>query len=316
MTELLVSNDATPVASGGESFADYKAYLDKQRTNSTMRTMRAALNNFAVAMAKGNKDATADLVPWRHLRALDFELTRAELSKRYAVPTVNKSLIAARGVMRLVWLRGVISHDEYERILEASKTFSHDATPAGRALNDREYERLASVTKSDATPAGVRDYAIITLLRAGGFRRHEVAKMRIEDYDSDAASITIVGKRDKRRTVYIHAAIPALTAWLAIRGNGSGHLFRRISKFNNILQDGISDRAIYDIIERRRDASGVAGFTPHDLRRTYITDAIRRGQPLHLIQKQAGHATLAQTARYDRSEDDERAAMAAKLILP
>ncbi len=43
---------------------------------------------------------------------------------------------------------------------------------------------------------------------------------------------------------------------------------------------------------------GIIGFTPHDFRRIFATDALAAGLPPHIIQKLMGHATLATTQGY------------------
>lgn len=45
-------------------------------------------------------------------------------------------------------------------------------------------------------------------------------------------------------------------------------------------------------------ASGLAGFSPHSLRHTFVTLLLEQGEPIQWVQQQAGHASITQTMQY------------------
>jgi integrase len=91
---------------------------------------------------------------------------------------------------------------------------------------------------------------------------------------------------------------------------GGGHDIAR--RPDNGQPAGLTDQAIYYILDERRQQAGVEPFTPHDLRRTFAGDLLDAGADLATAQKLMGHTNPATTAGYDRrSEQVKRKAVAA-----
>lgn len=63
----------------------------------------------------------------------------------------------------------------------------------------------------------------------------------------------------------------------------------------------LDDRAIRRIFERACEAAGIRGATPHDLRRTIMTQAAAMGVGAHLLRDMVGHKTTAMADRYIRN---------------
>jgi len=61
---------------------------------------------------------------------------------------------------------------------------------------------------------------------------------------------------------------------------------------------------------RRAKKAGVATFSPHDFRRTFITELLSAGVDVLTTSRLAGHSDPATTQKYDlRSEDAKRQAV-------
>ena len=147
------------------------------------------------------------------------------------------------------------------------------------------------------------------MLYTQGVRRAEVAKIDFEDVDLKNGSILIRhGKGNKQRTVYAkNGALRALKDWIELRGDSPGGLFLPVRKGGKITREqdagklkSITPQTVYDMLKRRATQAGVDDFTPHDLRRTYVGDALDRGVDVFTVQKTAGHSDSSTTFRYDR----------------
>ena len=62
----------------------------------------------------------------------------------------------------------------------------------------------------------------------------------------------------------------------------------------------MSDQSVYNVTKRRALQAGVKKCSPHDFRRPFVTQLLRKDKDLLTVQRLAGHANPATTQRYDR----------------
>lgn len=259
-------------------------------------------------------------INWAALRFQHTQAIRAALAdgkpRPLAVATINRILAALRGVLAAAFDLGQISGEDYQRAIRV-KNILEDALPTGRGLTAGEVRALMDQCGADPTPAGARDAAVIALLYSGGMRREELVRIDISDFDPGEARFTITGKRNKQRFIYLsNGALDALQDWLIVRGDNPGPLFVAINKAGVIGQVRLSTQAIYTLLIKRARAAGVAKFTPHDLRRSFISDLLEAGADIATVAKMAGHANVRTTARYDRRPEESKRAAAGLLHVP
>jgi len=106
--------------------------------------------------------------------------------------------------------------------------------------------------------------------------------------------------------------------FLAIRWSVArkGPLFVPISKRGRLLARRLTDKAVTWILQVRATAAGVAAFSPHDLRRTFISTLLDAGVDLATVADMAGHANIATTAKYDRRGEVAQRKAAGLLTVP
>jgi integrase/recombinase XerD len=300
VTDLVVAGE-TPGAQNAA--AVYLAGL----APGSRRTMREALNTIAgllgvsEAINTEGQDVRCLNTPWGKVRYAHTVALRAALVERYAPATANKALSALRRVLQEAFRLGQLSAEEYQRAVLVP-TVKGKREPKGRVVTASEVTALMRACASDPTPIGPRDAAILAVLRGTGLRRAEIAALDVGDYQRETGELLIRGgKGNKDRRVWAPSGTrAALDAWLAVRGEAPGALFFRAFKGGRISTRRITDEAVAIVLATRATEAGVSACTPHDMRRTYISELLDAGADIATVQKLVGHEQVTTTASYDR----------------
>jgi len=311
-------------------------YLARLGSAGSRRTMRAALNVIAALLGvlethdDTGRDVTYLHCDWAALRYAHTAALRARLVERYEPSTANVKLAALRGVLAEAWRLGLMTAEDYHR---ATDLKSVTATPLlrGRALDGEEIATLLAACARDEAAFGVRDAAIIAVMYSTTLRRSEVAALQLRDYNVRERSVKVVkGKGRKDRLVYLaDGAFDALEAWLDLRGRTMGPLFCRIKERGRKRKDGqvqkeyaiklergLTDQAIYNLLTKRREQAAVDHFTPHDIRRTSISDLLDAGVDVVTVANISGHASTDMVRRYDRRGEKAKRKAVQSLRVP
>ena len=278
------------------------------------RTQKTALD--AIARMLAGEEAAALTCNWAAVRYPHAAAIRTRLAETYAPATANKMLSALRRVLKEAWKLGYMSAEEYQRAVSVANV-PGQTLPPGRELGNGEIYSLMHQCASDNSPAGVRDAALIALLYSCGLRRAEIVALDREQVETETGKLLIQGKRNKQRTAYsISGAQEALLDWLAIRGNEPGPLFWPIGKGGKLRNRRLSTQAVYNILQKRAKLAQVKRFSPHDLRRTFVSDLLEAGADIAIVSRMAGHANVQTTARYDRRPEEAKIKASKLLHVP
>ena len=277
--------------------------------------MRQALETIAQFLSDDRHDAES--FPWWEVRYRDSAAVRTFLAKRYKPATVNKMLSALRGVLKQSWRLGYMDADTYQRAADV-ENLRGSTVPRGRALAGGELAQLFGACTADATPRGTRDAAMLSVFYGCGVRRGELARLEVEDFRPEDCSIIVRhGKRRKQRTVYLsECGCRHVKAWLGDRGDAPGPLFCPVSQTGDVRIRPLRGESIAYILRRRQEQAGSAPFSPHDLRRSFVTKLLDAGEDVFTVQKLAGHADVSTTVRYDRRDETAKRRAVRHLHIP
>lgn len=297
------------------------AYIASLRTEVSRRGQVSALNKVAeVIMQPRGLDRHARALLWQSVdwTTLNAQAVRAIMAKVGGAPaTRNKVLSALRGVARMAWESSLMDVQTFQRIRDIRGDIGLRLS-TGRDVPTGEIGRLLNACIQDETAAGPRDVAIIAVMAATGLRRAEVCALHTSGVDLQGGSLRVVGKRNKERTGYIGAgALEALRDWMTVRGDQPGPIFCAISKAGVLRHEKqLSTVTINRMLEKRADQAGIRDITPHDFRRTFISEMLDAGADIATVAAIVGHEDVKTTARYDRRGERAKQAAATLVNVP
>ena len=178
---------------------------------------------------------------------------RGNLESRSLAPgTINLRLAAVRRLVSEAVDNGLLSADLAAGIRRV-KGVRNLGVRMGNWLTAEQSLALWQ-TPDCSRLKGRRDRALLALLLACGLRRHEAVGLRIEHLEQREqhwAIVDLKGKAGHVRTVPIPAwVMEEIGKWLNSSGIDRGKIFRRVSKGGKALGEGISERAVWHIVDR------------------------------------------------------------------
>ena len=285
----------------------------------TEAAYRADLRHYAAFLdARGPEGLPLafDAVPRR-----DAELYLVRLSAEHSARTVRRRVSCVRSFYRFLRTVEAVAHNPFDAALDlpafdrksethkvltddelahALRLLATDVTRARQRLGDRPSGRAFS-----RLLAATRRRAAVTLMALGGLRRAEVVGLTKDALVErpDGFSLRFAGKGGKTRTVPLStAAHPSLVEWLAVRVRVPTvvpHVF--------VTTAGrpVDPQQIKRDCRRLGDRIGARfRLTPHVLRRTFATRALRASGDIRSVQVLLGHASIQTTEVYTHVDED------------
>lgn len=164
-----------------------------------------------------------------------------------------------------------------------------------KPFTDEERELLLRTCKN------LRDKAILEFLYSTGVRVSELTQLNISDVHFVDKDLTVYGKGNKERIVYINDKTNMyLREYIKSRTDNNPALFVGVKKpYSRLTKNGVE----YIVRELGKKA-GVKNSYPHRFRRTIITNALNRGMQLQEVMVFAGHSKPETTMMYCEVDKD------------
>lgn len=275
----------------------YMVYLNT--LSPTGRRSLASLLNTALGVLNIKKPP--ERFDWCSLGYEELVLIRAKLmDKGRSIHTVNATLAALRGVVRTSFHMGLIDGDTMLRVT-AVKCVKGETLPKGRSLSSEQLSGMINRARCEKGARGKRDSAILQVLAYTGIRREELVQLSAGDYDRNTGELRIrAGKGRRQRFVPVPRRVQTtLEKWLKHLDDTSSPLFCQFHRGGKLTRLPLSGQTIYALVQDYARQAGIDHCTPHDLRRTFITQLLAKGVDINTVRRYVGHSNIMTTTLYD-----------------
>lgn len=169
-----------------------------------------------------------------------------------------------------------------------------------RTLTGEEAVKLIAACDT-STALGVRDLAMIALMLDSGLRVSEVCRASVAKLNLEKRRLDVVVKGgNEESAIYSRLTADCLVRWLAIRGNHArpecGTLF--VSIGGGRPGTKLTAAGLKAIVIKVGQRAELPHLTPHALRRTFATLAIKAGAPTRVVQAAGRWANVAMVELY------------------
>lgn len=172
-------------------------------------------------------------------------------------------------------------------------------------LNLEQSQKLLEVASNEDNRNYQRDYAIITLFLNCGLRLSELVGININDIDFSEARLTVIGKGNKERIIYLNkSCLKALYEYLEVRPK----INYNKALFLSERKERISRRTVQHIVDKELKNAGLdrKNFSTHKLRHTAATLMYQYGNvDIRALQVLLGHESISTTEIYTHVNNEQ-----------
>jgi integrase/recombinase XerD len=273
--------------------------LERGLSRNTLEAYRSDLQQLGLFLAKRGRDPLR--VTPGDLTAFVSELADGHDDKPPVAPaTLQRKIACLRSFYRHLRREQIIDHDPTAEL--------HPPRSRGRlpkVLTRDEVNRLLA-QPTGASPAALRDRALLETMYACGLRASEAITLELSEIDLDAGMLRARGKGSKERLVPIGSkAVTTLRAYLDQARPRLVGIRDEPHVFVNLRGAGLSRQGLYRIVQGHARSAGLEKrMSPHTLRHTFATHLLAGGCDLRSLQEMLGHADIGTTQIYTHLSSD------------
>lgn len=180
-------------------------------------------------------------------------------------------------------------------------------------LTLEESQKLLNVTSKptiDGKNRNIeRDFAIITLFLNCGIRLSELVGINLKDIKFDECKMTVIGKGNKERTIYLNkACMKAINSYIDVRPKDIMKLKDKNALFLSERLERISKRTVQYIVDKELAKAGLdtTKYSTHKLRHTAATLMYQYGNvDIRALKELLGHESIATTEIYTHVANEQ-----------
>ncbi|WP_216373047.1 site-specific integrase [Streptomyces tailanensis] len=274
----------------GVLLTEYRQYLRDERglaevsIRRYLPPVRAFLSTVPPPLAQGLAD----------LRAEEVVRFVMEGAQRRSTADAKKMVTGLRSLLRFLFVTGRISRP----LADAVPTVANRKLAAlpGRLTAGEVNSLLSGCDRS--TPAGRRDFAILTVLARLGLRACEVAAIEISDIDWRSGVLAVRGKGGLADRLPLPADVGEALADYLLHGRPPGCSTGRLFLTERAPRRPVAPSGVRALVARGCKRAGLPRFAAHRLRHTVASDLLAAGAPLPEIGQVLRHRSQLSTAIY------------------
>lgn len=218
--------------------------------------------------------------------------------RAYAASSVERHVAAVKGFHRFCVREGMTEKDPASSVPLPRK-------PA-RLPEAVTVEQIAALLDQPfpATPAGLRDSAILEVLYGCGLRVSELCSLDFSSLLLGEGLVRVRGKGGKERIVPLLGTARAALEKYLDEGRPYLHTKRQdapkepAAVFLNVRGGRLTRRAVCKMVEAYGRRVGLEGLHPHTLRHSFATHLLEGGADLRILQEMLGHSDISTTQIY------------------
>ena len=173
-------------------------------------------------------------------------------------------------------------------------------------------KKLLDVSSNEDNRNNERDFAITTLFLNCGMRLSELVEININDINFEDCQMTVIGKGNKERTIYLNkACIKAIKEYLVVRPKDKVKKDSKNSDkalFLSERRQRIGKRTVQEIIYKELRLAGIDSkkYSVHKLRHTAATLMYQYGGvDIRALQELLGHESISTTEIYTHVSNEQ-----------